>query len=212
MAEVNMDSLKPNSHSYKNQQQTSEKKEKLDSVVKKDGIVSTKKPVGKRLAENFIKEDVKDIKNYILMDVIIPGIKNVVLDMLQMAFFGEVRDRGRSRRDDRGYYSYSSKYRSGSSSYSSRDRGRSYDSDDKIDYRNIVLRERIDAEEVVDKLHYRIRETGKATIGDLFDLMDLAGRYVDNDWGWTSERDIGIRRISSGYLIDVAEARYVGRE
>lgn len=211
MAEVKVDSLKPNSHSYKRQSEADEKK-KLEPVVKKDGIVSTKKSVSKRLAENFIKEDVKDIKNYILMDVIIPGIKNVVLDMLSMAFFGETRSRDRSRRDDRGYYSYSSKYRSSSSNSSSRDRDRRYDRDDKADYRNIILRERDDAEEIINQLCYRIRETGKATVGDLFDLLDIAGRYVDNDWGWTSERDIGIRRVSSGYLIDVAEARYVGRD
>lgn len=211
MAEVKVDSLKPNSHTYKRQESDNEKR-KLEPIVKKDSIVSTKKPVGKRIAENFIKEDVKDIKNYILMDVIIPGIKNVVLDMLSMAFFGETRSRDRSRRDDRGYYSYSSRYRSSSSSSSSRDRDRRYDNDDKTDYRNIVLRERDDAEEIINQLCYRIRETGKATIGDLFDLLDIAGRYVDNDWGWTSERDIGIRRVSSGYLIDVAEARYVGRD
>lgn len=212
MAQVDMDALKPNSNRYKNEEPSKEK-ERMKPVVNKDGVVSTKKPLGKKMVETFIKDDINDIKRYVLLDVIIPGIKNTVLDMLQMAFFGEVRDRGSrtyGRSGDREHYSYSARYRGSSYSNSSSRRDNSYSSDDKVDYRNIVLRNRVDAEEVVEQLRYRIRETGKATVGDLLDLMDLAGRYVDNDWGWTDEREIGIRRISSGFLIDVAEARYVG--
>lgn len=212
MAEVNMDSLKPNSHRYKNEEANKEK-DRLKPVINKEDVVSTKESLGKKMVKSFVKEDIQDVKRYILLDVVIPGIKNTVLDMLQMAFFGEVRDRrssGYGRSSDREHYSYSARYRGSSYSNSSSRRDSDYRSDDKVDYKNIVLRNRTDAEEVVEQLRYRIRETGKATIGDLFDLMDLAGRYVDNDWGWTDERDIGIRRISSGFLIDVAEARYVG--
>ena len=43
----------------------------------------------------------------------------------------------------------------------------------------------------------------------LLDLVDVPGRYTDNNWGWDDDRDIGIRRVSSGYLIDVAEPKYL---
>lgn len=212
MATVNMDDLRPNSNTYKETEY--EKRTKLDPVVKKGSVVSTKKPFGQKLKDTFIGEDVRDVKRYILMDMVVPGIKNAVLDVLQMMFFGEVIDQGRSHVSrDRGYTNYSASYRG--SSYSSRsssrrrERDRRYEDDEKVDYRNIVLRNREDAEDVVDEMKTRIRKYGSCSIADLFDLINVTGKYTDNNWGWRDERDIGIRRINSGFLLDVREAEYL---
>lgn len=212
MATVNLEDLKPNSHKYKEEQKMAERKsekEKLKSVVKKDGIVSAKKPLSKKFAETFIEEDVNDVKDYIIFDAIIPGIKNLCLDALEMFFFGGRsgrRSRGGRYRDDE-KTSYSSYYRS-EYKRSRRDRDREKDEDDrKIDYRNIVLRYSDDAKDVVDQMRGRIHEYGQATIADLFDLLEITGKYTDNNWGWTHEDDIGLRRVSNGYLIDVTEAK-----
>lgn len=218
MAEVDVSQLRPNSHKYRSEQEEKaaseakeKKKEKLGPVVSKDKVVSTKKPLSKKFADTFIKQDVDDVKNYLLMDVVIPGIKNLLLDGLSMIFFGEVQRRrgGNFYERDRNRTSYSSYYRGSSVSRSSRDRGRRYEEDDKINYRNIVLRERRDAEDVIEQLRRRIQDQGSASVADLFDLIDVAGKYTDNNWGWTSDRQIGIRRVSDGYLIDVDEAEYL---
>lgn len=213
MAEVNIDDLKPNSNKYKSQQSEREKKDKLKSVVDKSSVVSTRKPIGKKIVDTFVTEDSNDIKSWLIMDVIIPGIKNTVLDMLQMAFFGEITSRGRSSRYDSrsrtnysSYYGGSSRSRNSRSRYDERDR---YERDEKLDYSNIILRNRGDAERVIEELRNRIRDCNAASIADLFDLLDLSSKYTDNNWGWTDERDIGIRRVSSGFLIDVAEPRYL---
>ena len=62
---------------------------------------------------------------------------------------------------------------------------------------------------MVNRLRERIDEYEQATVADLFDLIDVSSNYVDNNWGWADPHDIGIRRVSSGYLIDVAEARHL---
>lgn len=209
MAKVNIEDLKPNSHVYK-ESIKEEKKEKIQPVVKKADVVSTKKPLSKKFAETFIEEDVADVKSYILMDVIIPGIKNTILDVLSMMFFREpYRGQRGGSRDD--HYDYSARYKyRGSSNSRSRRRDRDddeYQQDDKTDYRNIILRNRSDAEEVVDQMRKRIRQYDTASIADLFDLIDVSGKYTDNNWGWDREEDIGIRRVSQGYLIDVSEAK-----
>lgn len=223
MSSVDLNSIQPNSHKYKEEQkkaasgQTTKKdtvddREKMAPVVKKEGVVSAKKPLGQKFIETFIPEDVADVKSYVVMDVIIPGIKNTVLDVLEMMFFGEVRGRKKKSYYDNGgkeRVSYNSYYRSDSSSRSSRSRDRRDDRDDKLDYRSIILRDRGDAEEVVDQMRKRIKEYGAASIADLFDLIDVTGRYTDNNWGWTDERDIGMRRVSKGYLIDVPEAEFL---
>lgn len=215
MATVNIEDLKPNSHTYKEglkQEERKEQRERIQAVVNKAGVVSTKKPLSKKFAETFIEEDVKDVKSYIVMDVIIPGIKNTILDVLSMMFFREPYDRRgghKSSRDDRYEYSARYKYRSNGDSKSRRDRRDDdrYEQDDKVDYRNIILRNRSDAEEVVEQMRKRIRQYDTASIADLFDLIDVTGKYTDNNWGWDREEEIGIRRVSQGYLIDVAEAK-----
>lgn len=208
MAEKVMPDISPNS--FKSKQEKAAK-ERLKPVVGKDQVVRSKKSLGRKFAETFLESDIKDVKSYLIKDVLIPGAKNLVLDGLQMAFFHEVR-RGRS---SNGYiyggsgYDYSRQYRSSSNRNKSRDRDNRYDTGGKVDYRNIVLRERVAAEDVVEELHKRIRTQGSASVADLLDLIELTGDYVDNNWGWTDERDIGIRRVSSGFLIDVAEAQYL---
>lgn len=224
MAEVNLDAIEPNSRTYKekkasmgekssldnNGSEKKKEKSKLKPVVKKGNVVNTKKPLGKRFASVFTEKDGKDIRNYIVFDWLIPGIKNGILDILSLMFFDEVRDRKRSRNRDRERTSYSSYYRGESSRSSSRDRDRKrYRDDDKVDYRNIILEHRDDAEDVVDALHRRIEKSGAATVADLLDLIDETSRFTDNNWGWTRKKDIGIRRVSRGFLLDVEEAEYL---
>jgi hypothetical protein len=211
MGDIKIDAstIKPNSNKYKATQAEESKKERMKPVVSKGAIKTTKKPLSRRFADTFIKEDVDDVKSWMLTEVIIPGVKNLLLDGLSMIFFGEVASRKSSRgssRSSRGSYrDYSASYRSSSRSRE-RDRDQYLD-DDKLDYRNIVLNHRDDAERVVDQLKWRIEDQGSASVADLFDLVDIAGRYTDNNWGWTRVSQIGTRRVRDGWLIDVDEAR-----
>lgn len=210
MATINIDDLKPNSHTYKESQQKEEKK-KLTPAVRKGGVVN-KTSIGKKITETFIEEDINDVKDYIIFDAIIPGIKNLCLDALEMFFFGGGggrRSSGRRRSRDDDHTSYSSYYKS--AQYKRRHRRDDDDDDDRddkhVDYHNIVIRYADDAKDVVDQLRGRIHEYGQATVADLFDLVEITGKYTDNNWGWKKEEDIGLRRVSDGYLIDVPDAK-----
>lgn len=212
MATVNLEDLKPNSHVYKESIQKEEKqdKKKLETVVKKGGVVSTKKSLGDKFQDIFLSEDVKDIKGYIIFDTIIPGIKNLILDVIEMAFFGSSGSRrSTGSRREKEHTNYSSYYKSEykSSRRDRRDREeRRYEADEKVDYRRIILKYRDDAERVVDQMRERIRTYETVSIADLFELVGITGKYTDNNWGWVDENDIGIKRVSDGYLIDVTEA------
>lgn len=210
MAKIDMESLKPNSYKYKEEmsEKDSGEREKLQPVVEKDRVVSTKKSLGRKFAETFLGENLKDVSKYLVWDVIVPGFKNAILDTMSMMFFGETSGRRSSGRRDSDRTSYSSYYR-GTSRSSRQRREREREEDDKVDYRNIVLKYRQDAEDVVDALYDRIEKFGKATVADLFDLVGVTGQYTDNNWGWDRKQDIGVRRIDHGFLIDVAPAEYI---
>lgn len=206
LEDVDTSSIKPNSNKYRQENQEKSDRERLRAVVKKEAVASTKKPLSQKFADLFVNEDADDIKSYIVFDVVVPGIKNTILDVIEMAFFGTTTGRGKSKKKDRTDYK---SYYGGRSSKREREERRDRRGDDKLDYRNIVLTHRDDAEEVVEQLHKRIEKHGGASIADLFDLIDEPSNYNDNNWGWTSKRDIGIRRISRGFLIDVEEAEYL---
>lgn len=209
MATVNMDDLKPNSNSYKESKSTERKK--LDPVVKSGAVVSTKKPLGQKFKDVFIGEDINDLKRYIVLDMLIPGAKRMILNIMKMMFFGDTEPDYYYDHRGNTHTNYTASYRGSSYRASSRrrERERRYEGDEKVDYQNVVLRNRMDAEDVVDQMRERIRRYGYCSIADLFDLINVTGNYNDNNWGWKDERDIGIRRISSGFLINVRDAEYL---
>lgn len=213
-AEIEKSSL-DNSYETKirKEHEASENEKKLKPVVKKENVVSSKETLGSKVKKSFISEDAKDIGSYILFDVLVPGIKDTIVSVVERALFGSSSGRRSYRDDSRDRVSYSSYYRSSGSSRNrrdERDRRDDYDRRGKVDYRNIVLRYREDAEKVVRVLRDSIREYDSATVAALLDLVDENSSWTDNDYGWTDERDISVRHVRNGYLIDVPEARYLG--
>lgn len=214
MAEINLEDLEPNSKKYKEERRHAddeppkEKPPKLKSKVKKNDIVQTKKSLGQKFQETFVQEDIKTVRNYVVDEVVVPGFKNLILDCLSMFFFKEAYSGRRGRRDDDEYTSYSSYYSSGRKKKKrKKERDEDYDDDDRtVDYQNIVLKRKDAAQDIVDELRRRIKKYDRASVADLLDLIEVTGKYTDNNWGWTDPEDIGIRRVSNGFLIDVADA------
>lgn len=210
MAEVNMESLKRVTPTSDDQKTSSRSREHLAPVVGKDGVVSTKKSLFGRIAESFLPEDTAEFKRWLIWDRIIPGVQKMILDGIQMIWFHEVR-----RDSGRGYYEYDrgrrndyASYYGGSSYYGerSRDRRNSYrERNKKFDPRNVRLRTRRDAEDVVDALRNRIKDCGSVSVAEFADLIRVSSDYTDNNWGWDDARDIGLQQVSNGFLIDVTE-------
>lgn len=180
---------------------------KVKPVVDKSKVVSSKKTMGKRFKEAFIQEDVDSVKNYILFDCIMPGVKNLILDTISMFFFNETI----GRRDDRGRSrtSYSSYYDKGKSRSSYSKREEKERRDDNVDYRSIILRDRKSAEDVLAEMEDRIERYGSVSVMELLDMIGEVSSYQDTKWGWDDKRDLRIRRVSSGFLIDIPEARFL---
>ena len=197
----------------------SDSKESLAPVVEKYDVIVQKKSLSTKFADAFISDAAKDIGNYILMDVIVPGIKDTIMNCISMVFYGNASGRRSSYNRSSDNTSYRAFYQSEYDSYGAprrrerRDDRRRYRDEgygrDRIDYRNIIIRDRSAAEEIVSRLRGRIEKYGEATKSDLFELIDVSSSSVDNNWGWTNPRDIGLRRVSTGYLIDVADAEYL---
>ena len=196
---------KPNS--YKSKTESTElPKKKVEKVV--TGKVTTKKKNGiVKLADVFISEDASSVKNYILMDVLIPAVKKAVSDIvtngIDMMLYG---DSGRNRRNTNAsgvsYRSYYDQRREDERRYSSIPVSHT-----RYSYDDIILNTRGEAEEVLTRMDELIDTYGIASVADLYDLVGLTGDYTDNKYGWTNIRSAEVvRDRDGGYRLKMPKA------
>lgn len=199
-----MEDYKPNSHRFKEEQSTKpEERKKLEKVV--TGKVRTKKKSEtSKLAEIFIAEDAANVKNYILMDVLVPAVKkaisDIVRDGIDMILYGEATGKRKSSTNST-YVSYN-KY-SYPREYDRREPQRTrggYNPDD------IVLETRGEAEEVLARMDELIDLYGQVSVADLYDLVGKTCEYTDNKYGWTNIRNAEPVRVRDGYLLKMPKA------
>ena len=195
-----MDEYAPNSHKFKE-----EEKKKVEKVVS-GKVTSKKKSEVQKFADIFISEDVANVKNYILLDVLVPAIKKAISDIvtngIDMILYG---DSGRGKKTSAGSkVSYGKYYES----ERNRDRASSYSNRSGFDYDESIFETRGDAELVLSQMEDVISQYDFVSIADLYDLADLKAPYTSAKYGWTSLRTAEVvrERGGSGYTIKLPKA------
>lgn len=188
-----------------------------DKQVKKiisGSVRKQKKGFGKRIAENLLEDDAQSVGDYILYDVIIPSVKDLIFNALtgglEASLFGGKRGARTSRDRGRSYVSYDRV-----SYNSTRDRDRDRESRDvsrrsRATHRfdDLVLDSRGEAEEVISHLVDLTIDYGQATVADLYDLLGVTSDFTDNKHGWTDLRGASVTRArGGGYLLDLPRTR-----
>lgn len=185
-------------NSHKNKSKPEKRVEKI--VVGK--VTKRKRPLKSRLREAFMGDDATTVGTYILQEVIIPAAKNMLADAASQGaermLFGD--SRGRSKVSGRpSYTSYSS--------YSRHDHDRPRELSRKAraihKFDEIILTDRGEAEEVLDRLVDLTHTYETASVADLYDLIGITSDYTDDQWGWSDLRLAQVVRVRGGYLIDL---------
>ena len=205
---INVEDIKPNSHKYKADKQNvpegyGETREKKVNKVISGNAKIKKKTDARRLADVFIAEDIANVKEYILLDVIVPTIKDTILNVVEMALFGKTSRSG-SRRGPSEKVSYRSYY-----SDRDRDRDRSRDRDhgrNRFTYDDVTVPSRGEAEQVLTCMEELIEEYGHVTVADLYDLVGVTGEFTDYNYGWINLRNASTYRTRDGYAFKLPKA------
>lgn len=194
-----MEEYMPNS--FKSKEETTRQK-KVEKVV--NGKVITKPKSGfSKITNNIISDDARNVKSYIVEDVIIPELKKIISDAVKgaidMILFGETRGKSRSG-GSAAYVSYRD--------YSRRDDDRRSDSRTRTGYSHddIYLEDRAEAEEVLTRMDELIETYGQVSVADLYDLVGKSCEYTDNKYGWTNIRNAEPVRVRDGYLLKLPRA------
>ena len=186
-------------NSFKDREANSNEQREQKKVEK---IVSSKagtKPKSKfrSFVNQFIAEDLNNVKDYVVKDVIIPQIKKGLCDSIQNAanliFYG---DAGKGRNNNSlpvSRVSYGSYY-SGNSSISSNAKPQRASTINGLDYEDVIIfnppnspasSSKGEAELVIDQMTELISKYHIATISDLYDFCGInTDNYCLQDYGW----------------------------
>lgn len=190
-----------NSHSARERKQdgSSPPEKKLEKVVS-GGAKTRKKSEVKKLANVFVPEDAENVKSYILMDVIVPGIKNAIADVVSIMLFGEAgRLGGRREKGSRvSYQKYYDDRRDDRRSYGRPRAAAGFEFDD------IIFETRGDADLVLDQMESAIDQYRMVSVADLYDLAGITCRsYTANKYGWTDLQAAKVIRTRDGYILQL---------
>ncbi len=191
---------KPNSHRFKEEQkEASVEKKKVVKVVK-----GTTKPKKKseiqKITDVFISEDINNVKNYILLDVLVPAVKDaissIVKNGIDMLIYGETRG-GSKKGSNASRVSYRSYYDDGKRAEPVRSRSIA-----GFNYDDIIFDNRGDAEAVLSAMDDVIDQYGVVSVGELYELADITTtNYMVNRYGWTDIRSAMPVRVRDGWMI-----------
>lgn len=197
-----MEDYRPNSHRFnKEQEKNKPEKKKIEKVV--SGKVKVKTNEMRKLTDVFISEDIKNVKSYVLYDVLVPTIKKAIVDAvtdgINMIFLGK---NGSHKSSTSSKISYKNFYDNGSSDY----RHENSSVRSGLNYDNVILDTRGEAEEVLDRMEEIIDTYRFVSISDLCDLLGVECKYTDNKYGWTSLSRAEVVRVRDGYLLKLPRA------
>jgi len=202
-----MDDFPANSHNVlgPTKKEKPEKKE-VEKVVVGE-VIQKPRSIGKKFKDIFVGGEFRNATTYVGTDVILPAIKNAIVDAtskgVERLIYG---DTGPSRRPreypnrtqynriaDRGYRPAMLPDQPPRSQARRRTGGMS----------EIIVVSRDEAELVVERLGDIIDQYDAASVADLHDLVGLPTTYIDNKWGWTSLQYADVKQVREGYLIDL---------
>ena len=206
----------PNSHKIRDaKEEKPEKPQKDIKQVTKTAAKTRKKPLTKKIREAFIADDAKTVGEFLVIDVLIPSLQTMIVNMgqqgIERVIFGDSRPNNRlragMRTDAPGYTRYhqgpvpSRPAVGASRAPASRQIGSR--AQEAHDFDQIVIESRGEAEEVIDRLIDLVDKFGLATVSDLYELVGMTPNYTDQKWGWTDLRVASVQPVRGGYLLDL---------
>jgi hypothetical protein len=189
-------------------------KEPVQRVTSADAV---RRPpsLGKKFTQTFLAGDApRTAWEYMVFEIIIPGARDVVVEGLQSwverIFNGGRPRRGGVRPNPYGHFSYNRMYRGGGQDDDRPPlptrRQLSPQARARLEFDEIILQSRPDAEEVRDRMYDILGQYDIVTVADLYSLVGIKPDHTDTTWGWTSLQGTEIGRVRGlGYLLDLPE-------
>jgi hypothetical protein len=172
-----------------------------------------KRGLGRQLKDTFIRGTGKDAFSYMLEDVVIPAVRDTVHEAIQggleRLIYG---DRSTTRRPAArsglmsqapGQVRYDSISRPTQAAPA---RKISPQARARHEFSELVIANRQDANEVLDRMFDITSQYGEVSVADLYGLTNVEASHTDMKWGWKSLQGARVVRLRDGqFLLDLPE-------
>lgn len=193
-----MENYKSNSHKLRETRKTQGEKH-VEKVISGQAKIK-KRSEFRKFADVFMPDDINSVKSFVMFDVIIPGVKRAIRDIVDLFLYGEIDSRGINnqtapRKSYERCYNKSNNIRTNTSkAYSG------------YNYEPIIVNNRGEAEKVLTRMIEIIEEFEMVSVSDLYELVGIDGDWTDNKYGWTDLSDASVTRVRDGYMLDLPRA------
>lgn len=206
-----MTDYQSNSRKSRGGGQPAQEKIEVHKVVTGEVVVQ-RKTFGRKAKEAVVAADFKSVGGYLIWDVLVPAVKNVIVDTatkgIERAIYGDRAIRSRdSSISSRGRVQYP--YHQHSDPINRRGergvidaRAREIGRGSSTDNEPYIFSSRDDAERILDEMTEIIERHGYVTVATLKELMGFLSTPVDWTWGWDTVIGVKSRQVREGYLID----------
>jgi len=175
-----------------------------------------------KIAEALIASTGDDIKNYILLDVLIPtikrGIETMITGALSMLFWGNAKS-GSALKKPGGIISYNTSNVVGNTVIKTISQAGSNIVQQNLVSRNtdnsfsdLVLSNRGEAEAILDAMGDILETYGIVTVADMYDLADIeVTNYLVNDYGWNNLAGAKIEVSRDGWVLKMPRPSHINK-
>jgi hypothetical protein len=171
--------------------------------------VERKEPLRKKFLQAYAGDSAQSVGQYLLMDVIVPGTKNIISDLVTQGInrllYGGSRPVQNNIRSNVGG-GYGKFFNGGANTQQSQQSQPVVrTAQPNHGFGEIVLQTRSDAEIVIDSLRELIEAYGNAKVANLYSLVGISGDFTNQSYGWTNLSRAGVIQIREGYLLDLPQ-------
>lgn len=184
---------------------------KVERVITTE-VVRKPKTISRKFKDVFFGGDAKQAARYISTDVLLPALRNLIVDMtskgIERIVYGDTRRRIPYQRTD-----YTSRYYVNNPltqrpmPMDPRDRANLPDQprvrQNRHEMNDIILTSREEADLVLERLNDILENYQVVSLADLYVLLGLETSFIDNKWGWTYLNNATVRQIRQGYLLEL---------
>lgn len=142
-----------------------------------------------------VDDNVRELKNYVLKDVLLPAIKRTISDIVGNGVSILLGEKPSARQSNipatrvsyRAYYDERNSEREAPKPRT------------VYQYSDICLDSSSDAESVYERMQEILSQYQVVSVGDLYELVDIQTNFTDYKYGWTSMKNAYIAHTSRGY-------------
>ena len=174
--------------------------------IVKSGVKEIKNSEVKKFFKNFFAEDAKSVGTHLFSDVVIPGIQNLIINMVQNGIVWVFKGPKGTPKSGISNVSYSQYY----INQQNNNRGSYINKpDDRESVLTVNMQEisdRGEAEEVLAELRNSIAMYGQVKVSEYYDLLGKRATYTDERYGWRNLDNVVIRPTVGGFVIALPPA------